>query len=143
MAAVRECSRMLDAYCRWIGQRVNMAKSMVMESKAMPRWKVNRFAHNLGYRKVEEFDYLGVKLAMRKLTKSDFSSPLIKWQTKIRGSSLVPGWPHCPPPLLIPIRSDVCIDSCRSPPGCAGDCGTTCPKVPLAKECGFTWIALC
>ncbi|KAK8965429.1 hypothetical protein KSP40_PGU021228 [Platanthera guangdongensis] len=30
------------------------------------------------------YDYLGVKLAMRKLTKSDFATTLIKWQTRIR-----------------------------------------------------------
>ncbi|KAK8945713.1 hypothetical protein KSP40_PGU011704 [Platanthera guangdongensis] len=57
---------------------------MLMTSMTMPRWKRTRFARSLGFQKVEEFDYLGVKLVMRKLTKSDFSCSLVKWQSKIR-----------------------------------------------------------
>ncbi|KAK8945109.1 hypothetical protein KSP39_PZI008355 [Platanthera zijinensis] len=48
VAAVRECTGLLNAYCGWTGQRTNNAKSMLMASKAMPRWKANRMAHMIG-----------------------------------------------------------------------------------------------
>lgn len=89
-AEVSSVNSLIQDYCSWTGQRVNQGKSAVLFSKLIPNWKKNRLARNLGFRKVEEIEYLGTKLAMRKLNKADFA-PLIQ---KTRNSVMAWGNRH-------------------------------------------------
>ncbi|KAL0922550.1 hypothetical protein M5K25_006541 [Dendrobium thyrsiflorum] len=63
-------------YCSWTGQNINSAKSAVLFSKFCPIWKQRRIAKVIGFNRVTEMEYLGVLLALRKLTTSDFSKIL-------------------------------------------------------------------
>lgn len=83
MTAAKNIATILGNYCAWTGQRVNVMKSAVMFSKSTVNWKKNRIANFLGYRKVAEVDYLGIKLAMRKLCRNDFTGVLQKCKGKV------------------------------------------------------------
>ncbi|PKU71745.1 Putative ribonuclease H protein [Dendrobium catenatum] len=80
-ANVRKFSTILDDYCGWTGQRINMNKSAIMFSRLVPSSTKTRLAKLAGCRKVEEMDYLGVKFLMRRLTKADFNSLIHKVNT--------------------------------------------------------------
>ncbi|XP_028554353.1 uncharacterized protein LOC114580562 [Dendrobium catenatum] len=73
----------LGDYCMWTGQRINNAKSAVLFSKHCPRWKSRRLANVLGFRMVSSLEYLGLPLALRKLTASDFDRVLMSATNKV------------------------------------------------------------
>ncbi|XP_020673554.2 uncharacterized protein LOC110093109 [Dendrobium catenatum] len=75
-ANVRKFITILEDYCGWTGQRINKSKSAILFSQFVPSPTKTRLAKLAGCRKVEEMDYLGVKFAMQRLTKADFSSLL-------------------------------------------------------------------
>ncbi|KAI0529211.1 hypothetical protein KFK09_001758 [Dendrobium nobile] len=75
---VKKFLTILDDYCCWTGQRINSNKSAILFSKLVHSTSKHRLARLAGCRKVEEMDYLGVKLAMRRLTKADFGPLLLK-----------------------------------------------------------------
>ncbi|KAL0906038.1 hypothetical protein M5K25_024499 [Dendrobium thyrsiflorum] len=58
-------------YSSWTGQRINKEKSVVIFGKAVPRRK-KKLAALLGFKHVEEFTYLAIKIALRRLVASDF-----------------------------------------------------------------------
>ncbi|KAK8945121.1 hypothetical protein KSP39_PZI007763 [Platanthera zijinensis] len=74
----------LQSYCSWTGQSINAAKSFVLFNKVTPQWKKARLTHFLGFPRVEEFTYLGIKLALRRLNKSDYADLICKTHTKIQ-----------------------------------------------------------
>ncbi|KAK8948523.1 hypothetical protein KSP39_PZI005736 [Platanthera zijinensis] len=73
----------LEDYYKWMGQCINSSKSIVVFSKATTSWKADWIARSLGFRRVTEMLYLGVKFAMRKLRGADFSDLLIRIQSKV------------------------------------------------------------
>ncbi|KAK8928633.1 hypothetical protein KSP39_PZI017355 [Platanthera zijinensis] len=73
-----------DDYYKWTGQCINSSKSMVVFSKATPSYKAYWIARSLGFQRVTEMLYLGVKLAMRKLRAANFSDLLIRIWSKVR-----------------------------------------------------------
>lgn len=83
-ASVAALRRSLDVYCSWTGQQINHGKSMVAFSKATPSWKANRFTRQLGFARVQELQYLGTTLAMRKLRAADFAGLLLRVNGQIR-----------------------------------------------------------
>lgn len=83
LSAARAITTIVNNYCSWTGQRINIAKSSVMFSKSTKAYKANRIARSLGYHKVQEFDYLGIKLTCRALRCSDFSNITQKIKQRI------------------------------------------------------------
>ncbi|XP_028549588.1 uncharacterized protein LOC110095722 [Dendrobium catenatum] len=77
MINARKTMSILTEYCSWTGQRVNRSKSAVLFSRWTPTATKKRMTRILGCCKVLELDYLGLKLATRRLTKVDIS-PLIQ-----------------------------------------------------------------
>ncbi|KAK8946457.1 hypothetical protein KSP39_PZI006359 [Platanthera zijinensis] len=77
----------MELYCSWTGQKINLAKSMVVFNNATPNWKANRFTRRLGFARFCELQYLGVTLAMRKLRAADFAELLLRVNSTIRGWS--------------------------------------------------------
>lgn len=52
-------------------------------SKKTKGWLANRVAYQMGLTKVQEMDYLGIRLALRKLHRADFSGLLKRGKEKI------------------------------------------------------------
>ncbi|PKU67510.1 putative mitochondrial protein [Dendrobium catenatum] len=73
----RKVTSILTDYCSWTGQQVNRTKSAVLFSKRTPSTMKARLTKLLGCCRVDEFEYLGIKFAMRRLTRLDFS-PLVQ-----------------------------------------------------------------
>ncbi|XP_028549386.1 uncharacterized protein LOC114579332 [Dendrobium catenatum] len=73
MINARTTMSILTDYCSWTGQRVNRSKSTVLFSRWTPTATKTRMTRILGCCKVTKLDYLGLKLAMRRLTKVDFA----------------------------------------------------------------------
>ncbi|KAK8956535.1 hypothetical protein KSP39_PZI000202 [Platanthera zijinensis] len=74
----------LDSYCAWTGQSINAAKSFVLFNNATPQWKKTRLTRLIGFPRVEEFTYLGIKLALRKLHKADYADIIRKAHSQIQ-----------------------------------------------------------
>ncbi|XP_020681936.2 uncharacterized protein LOC110099192, partial [Dendrobium catenatum] len=87
---VRKCLSILEDYCSWTGQRINKDKSAILFSRSTPSTTKSRLARLSGCRKVEELEYLGIRFALRRLRKADFSSLL----QKIRSFTLAWGIRH-------------------------------------------------
>ncbi|XP_028549032.1 uncharacterized protein LOC114579203 [Dendrobium catenatum] len=64
----------LDDYCGWTGQCVNREKSAILFNKRCPKWKQRAIARVVGVRRVDQFDYLGIPLVLRKLKVADFAT---------------------------------------------------------------------
>ncbi|PKU83412.1 putative mitochondrial protein [Dendrobium catenatum] len=63
----------LDHYCGWTGQCINREKSAILFNKRCPKWKQRAIARAVGVRRVDQFDYLGIPLVLRKLKVADFA----------------------------------------------------------------------
>ncbi|KAI0529205.1 hypothetical protein KFK09_001752 [Dendrobium nobile] len=87
---VRKITSILENYCSWTGQRVNRSKSAIIFSKRTSFTTWSRLEKITGCRKVEEMDYLGIKLALRRLMKKDFT-PLLQ---QARAKTLSWGFRH-------------------------------------------------
>ncbi|XP_020688765.1 uncharacterized protein LOC110104129 [Dendrobium catenatum] len=83
---VKKIMSIMEDYCAWTWQRVNRSKSAIMFSKITLSTTKHRLARLAGCHKVEEMDYLGIKLTLRRLKKADFS-PLLQ-----KSSALTLAW---------------------------------------------------
>ncbi|XP_020701743.1 uncharacterized protein LOC110113476 [Dendrobium catenatum] len=81
---VRKVLSILGDHCGWTGQKINKNKSVILFSKTTASSTKSRLARLAGCHMVEEMEYFGIKLAMRRLRKVDFS-PLLQ---KIRSHTL-------------------------------------------------------
>lgn len=75
--------KILNSYCGWTGQDINKQKSSIMFNKNMRRPYKYKFARIAGFTRVDSLEYLGVPLAMRKLTKNDFVEIISKAHSKV------------------------------------------------------------
>ncbi|PKU60940.1 Putative ribonuclease H protein [Dendrobium catenatum] len=80
---VRKLLKIFDDYCGWTGQRINKNKSAILFSRKVASSTKSRLARIAGCHKVTEMDYLGIKFALRRLTRADFSPLLQKIQSHI------------------------------------------------------------
>ncbi|XP_028547537.1 uncharacterized protein LOC114578498, partial [Dendrobium catenatum] len=74
---VKKVTSILEDYCSWTGQKVNRSKSAILFNKSTSSSTKSRLAKITGCRKVEELEYLGLKFALRRLTRKDFA-PLVQ-----------------------------------------------------------------
>ncbi|PKU64444.1 Putative ribonuclease H protein [Dendrobium catenatum] len=87
---LRNIISIMEDYCSWMGQRVNRSKCAILFSNKVSSTTKSRLAKIAGCRRVEEMEYLGLKFALRRLTKVDFA-PLIQ---KVRNHTLAWGIRH-------------------------------------------------
>ncbi|PKU82102.1 Putative ribonuclease H protein [Dendrobium catenatum] len=69
---VKELKGIISNYCKWIGQRVNNCKSMIMFGRFTKRSIQKKIVKKLKFKVVKEINYLGVKMTLRRLIASDF-----------------------------------------------------------------------
>ncbi|KAK8938531.1 hypothetical protein KSP39_PZI010850 [Platanthera zijinensis] len=84
IAGATKVGEILHSYCSWTGQCINATKSFVLFNNATPQWKKARLTRLLDFPRVEEFTYLGIKLALRKLVKADYADLIRKTHSKIQ-----------------------------------------------------------
>ncbi|XP_020701905.1 uncharacterized protein LOC110113605, partial [Dendrobium catenatum] len=67
--SIKKMKAILNNYCGWTGQRQNLKKSAMIISKTVERRRKKKIKKILEIKVVEELDYLGTKLALRRLKK--------------------------------------------------------------------------
>ncbi|PKU79838.1 Putative ribonuclease H protein [Dendrobium catenatum] len=75
---MRTIKGIVNDYCGWTGQKVNISKSGMLFGKAVSRSKRRKIKNILKFKEMKEFNYLGTKLALKKMSKSDFHFMLEK-----------------------------------------------------------------
>ncbi|XP_020671696.2 uncharacterized protein LOC110091790 [Dendrobium catenatum] len=76
--SIKKMNIILSNYCGWTGQRLNLKKSAMVISKNVERRRKKKIAKILEIKVVEELEYLGTKLALRRLKKANFQFLLDK-----------------------------------------------------------------
>ncbi|KAI0499526.1 hypothetical protein KFK09_017730 [Dendrobium nobile] len=86
---VKELRRIINNYCDWTSQMVNQTKSMILFGKNTRKRVQKKMMKILKFKKLKEINYLGIKMALRRLKTVDFqnlleaaASRLNTWGTK-------------------------------------------------------------
>ncbi|XP_020673022.1 uncharacterized protein LOC110092705 [Dendrobium catenatum] len=80
MKKVRE---IMKNYCKWTGQNINYHKSSLVCGSSVDRRRRIQISKFMGIKLVNEFEYVGIKLALRQLRKEDFQVLLDKSSKRI------------------------------------------------------------
>ncbi|PKU68488.1 Putative ribonuclease H protein [Dendrobium catenatum] len=80
---VRTIKGIVNTYCDWTGQKVNTNKTSMLFGKAVNIVKRKKIKRIMGFKEVKEFNYLGSKLSVKRLSKSDFQFMLDKIMKKL------------------------------------------------------------
>ncbi|KAI0492220.1 hypothetical protein KFK09_026489 [Dendrobium nobile] len=80
---VVEVKQILHKFCEWTGQKINYEKSMCLFGKHVKRRNKRRISNIMGFKQVKEFNYLGIKLALRRLRREDFQFIIDKSMRKL------------------------------------------------------------
>ncbi|PKU82236.1 Putative ribonuclease H protein [Dendrobium catenatum] len=75
---MRTIKGIMNDYCGWTGRKVNISKSGMLFGKAISRSKRRKIKNILKFKEMKEFNYLGIKLALKRMSKSDFQFILEK-----------------------------------------------------------------
>ncbi|KAL0911907.1 hypothetical protein M5K25_017843 [Dendrobium thyrsiflorum] len=70
--SIKVVKKKIEDYYSWTGQKINFLKSSILMGKNIGKKKKRHISKILNIKVVEEMDYLGVKLALRRLSKADF-----------------------------------------------------------------------
>ncbi|PKU82193.1 Putative ribonuclease H protein [Dendrobium catenatum] len=81
--SLKTISAILKNYCKWTGQVVNSGKSSLLFSKSISRSSVKNLSRLLNFKVVKELDFLGTKIVLRRLVKSDFNYLIDKAVAKL------------------------------------------------------------
>ncbi|PKU75591.1 putative mitochondrial protein [Dendrobium catenatum] len=84
---LRRLKEIIEDYCSWIGQRINYPKSSMICGKKVDRRKKKMIEDFMGLKAVNEMEYLGVKVALRRLKKRDYQILLDKSLKKLNSWS--------------------------------------------------------
>ncbi|XP_028555252.1 uncharacterized protein LOC110110727 [Dendrobium catenatum] len=74
VSEVKELKNIVTNFCNWTGQTVNASKSLIIFGKHAYRRKKNKISSILQFNIVNEFNYLGVKMTLRRTIASDFQN---------------------------------------------------------------------
>ncbi|KAI0488576.1 hypothetical protein KFK09_028414 [Dendrobium nobile] len=69
---MKKVRKIMEDYCRWTGQNINYHKSSLVCGNSVDRRRRMQISRFMGIKLVDEFEYLGIKLALRCLRKADF-----------------------------------------------------------------------
>ncbi|XP_020684353.2 uncharacterized protein LOC110100971 [Dendrobium catenatum] len=70
--AIKKVKKILVNFYNWTGQRVNNSKSSMLFGKHVDRRKKKIIAKTMNFKTVKEFNYLGIKMTLRRLSYDDF-----------------------------------------------------------------------
>ncbi|KAL0912002.1 hypothetical protein M5K25_017943 [Dendrobium thyrsiflorum] len=65
--STRVVKNILTDYCSWTGQKINVMKSSILFGKSVKRKRQRSLSRLMGIKVVTEMEYLGVKIALRRL----------------------------------------------------------------------------
>ncbi|KAI0524605.1 hypothetical protein KFK09_003982 [Dendrobium nobile] len=72
VSQLRVMMNLIKEYCGWTGQGVNQSKSQIIFGSSTNQSMKRKIGKKTGFKIVKEFHYLGIKIALRRLTKNDF-----------------------------------------------------------------------
>ncbi|PKU85664.1 Putative ribonuclease H protein [Dendrobium catenatum] len=85
---MRTIKGIVKNYCGWTGQKVNISKSDMLFGKAVSRLKRRKIRDILEFKEMKEFNYLGTKLALKRMFKSYFQFILDKILKKLNNRGI-------------------------------------------------------
>ncbi|KAL0921308.1 hypothetical protein M5K25_008367 [Dendrobium thyrsiflorum] len=65
LKVVKEIKSIIDEFCGWTGQKVNVSKSCILFGSSVRRRRRKAIIQIMGFRSVKEFQYLGIKMTLR------------------------------------------------------------------------------
>ncbi|KAI0519721.1 hypothetical protein KFK09_007180 [Dendrobium nobile] len=68
----KEMKTIVEDFCKWTGQRVNINKSQVLFGKMVSHSLKKKITRIIGFKEVKEMKYLGVKISLRRNKVTDF-----------------------------------------------------------------------
>ncbi|KAI0488460.1 hypothetical protein KFK09_028293 [Dendrobium nobile] len=77
-SCVKKAKEILNRYCKWTGQRINIQKSSILFGKSVKRKTKKRSSEILKFKVVQELKYLGFNIMLRRSARMDFSHLLNK-----------------------------------------------------------------
>ncbi|XP_020671709.1 uncharacterized protein LOC110091802 [Dendrobium catenatum] len=78
LKSIKKIKSIVSNYCGWTRERPNLQKSSMIIGRIVESRRKKKIARIMGIKVVEEFDYLGTKLSLRRLRKEDFQFSLDK-----------------------------------------------------------------
>ncbi|XP_020671746.1 uncharacterized protein LOC110091838 [Dendrobium catenatum] len=81
---MKKVRKIIKDCCRWTGQNINYHKSSLVCGNSVDRRRKVQISRFIGIKLIDEFKYLGINLAMRRLRKADFQGLLDKCCKKIK-----------------------------------------------------------
>ncbi|PKU84822.1 putative mitochondrial protein [Dendrobium catenatum] len=70
--AAHELKIIISDFCSWSGHNINASKSQILFGKMVKLHMKKHIKKELGFKEVKEMNYLGVKMALRRLRSFDF-----------------------------------------------------------------------
>ncbi|PKU81404.1 putative mitochondrial protein [Dendrobium catenatum] len=70
--AALELKSIVSDFCSWTGQNINAPKSQILYGKLVKHSMKKQIKRILNFKEVKEMNYLGIKLALRRLKSFDF-----------------------------------------------------------------------
>ncbi|KAI0508052.1 hypothetical protein KFK09_014186 [Dendrobium nobile] len=83
----KKLKNIVEDFCRWTGQKVNVNKSQMLFGKAVKYSMKNKIARVLGFKVVKEMKYLGVKITLNRVKIADFQDILCNVTDKLNAWS--------------------------------------------------------
>ncbi|PKU79424.1 hypothetical protein MA16_Dca000769 [Dendrobium catenatum] len=80
---IKKVNKILKNYCSWTGHKINLNKSVILFSKTVKKRVRRALLKVINMNMVKEMEYLEVKIALRRLVKTDFSKIIVKIAAKM------------------------------------------------------------
>ncbi|XP_020683117.1 uncharacterized protein LOC110100068 [Dendrobium catenatum] len=72
----RHMMEIIEDFCKWTGLKVNANKSQILFAEAIERARRKKLTRILGFKAVNEWKYLGIKMSLKRLKVADFQDLL-------------------------------------------------------------------
>ncbi|KAI0519669.1 hypothetical protein KFK09_007123 [Dendrobium nobile] len=76
MALATALKAIVEDFCKWTGQRINVSKSQIIFGKVVRYPIEKKIARVIGFKVVKEMSYLGIKMSLNRLKMADFQEVL-------------------------------------------------------------------
>ncbi|PKU83889.1 Putative ribonuclease H protein [Dendrobium catenatum] len=72
MKSIKIIKDILGDFCRWTGQKINLQKLNIVFGKSVGTRRRKKISKVFNCKEVKEFNYLGIKVTLRRLSRTDF-----------------------------------------------------------------------
>ncbi|KAI0522478.1 hypothetical protein KFK09_004857 [Dendrobium nobile] len=79
----KKMKNIVEDFCKWTGQKVNVIKSQLMFGKAVKNSMKKKIARVLGFKVVKDMKYLGIKITLNRVKIADFQDILCNVTDKL------------------------------------------------------------